>query len=557
MYPRSTGTKRVTPPLTEDSEEIPVAKKRAPCAPNFNLSPQSKAYKEPNTIYTTNNRSNSPRGSSPNNSQSFTPKPISQANSPPKNAGYPARKPINQNSTVENKFKSNLPVNSQSTQSDLVLTQFNEPSSQSHSQAATKRKLFNPYESVEPEEGVNVYSQQLYPKKAQATPPKPSYPVKSPISQPNSPPKAFLPNQTAGYPTKSTVPAPNATKSSPSPYPAASRTATPQNATSQHSQDFKSQPFSATPSQSLYPRKPGNPLTTNTSTPQKTQATASYLPTKSPYPQKTAAVPSKNLPSQQIRSPPPPIVSKVENSPKNDEQELYFDEIDDELLGDLVEDPIIPEFDQKPAKPVKSVQLTIPDCLKQNQAPSKTQKTPSKASARDKATQKTQEAGETEGKSEGGVSWLEDIRDDKGRAPNDPDYDETTLYIPENEFRGLTDTRKQYWAWKRKHFDVILFFQGGAFFELYGNDALLGVKLFDLKITARHSTSFNVPMAGVPVTYYTLYASKFVALGYKVAKMEQVHSEFANNDDNLRYVYFVKQNFYFIENSFFNFFFNF
>jgi len=102
-----------------------------------------------------------------------------------------------------------------------------------------------------------------------------------------------------------------------------------------------------------------------------------------------------------------------------------------------------------------------------------------------------------------------------------PNYDPTTLFIPEYEFRQLSQTRKQYWEFKRKHYDTVVFFQVGGFFELYESDAYLGVNLFHLHMTDRT----NMMSAGVPLSSFDLWASKFVALGYKVACIEQVASE--------------------------------
>ena len=184
----------------------------------------------------------------------------------------------------------------------------------------------------------------------------------------------------------------------------------------------------------------------------------------------------------------------------------------------------------------EKIQKTIFDCFKSAPAKSQEKKKISKLpkgsnNSPPSTQQQLSQSNENDEKSEKRINWLEDIKDEKGRSPNDPNYDETTLFIPENEFEALTDTRKQYWAWKRKHFDVILFFQAGYFLEIYGNDAILGVKLFDLKFANRQSTSaYSIPTAGVPTTYYPLYASKFVALGYKVAKMEQTVSNASANN---------------------------
>ena len=77
------------------------------------------------------------------------------------------------------------------------------------------------------------------------------------------------------------------------------------------------------------------------------------------------------------------------------------------------------------------------------------------------------------------------IKDADGRRPDDPDYDKRTVYIPKASWEALKPFEKQFWGIKRNHFDTILFFQKGKFFELYENDAQIGHTQFDLKLTDR------------------------------------------------------------------------
>lgn len=44
--------------------------------------------------------------------------------------------------------------------------------------------------------------------------------------------------------------------------------------------------------------------------------------------------------------------------------------------------------------------------------------------------------------------FLKNVRDAKKRPRDDPNYDPTTLFIPDSDFAKLTDVRKQYWAIK-------------------------------------------------------------------------------------------------------------
>jgi DNA mismatch repair protein MSH6 len=43
----------------------------------------------------------------------------------------------------------------------------------------------------------------------------------------------------------------------------------------------------------------------------------------------------------------------------------------------------------------------------------------------------------------------------------------------------------EFWEIKSKHWDTVVFFKKGKFFELYENDATIGHQHFDLKLTDR------------------------------------------------------------------------
>jgi hypothetical protein len=139
--------------------------------------------------------------------------------------------------------------------------------------------------------------------------------------------------------------------------------------------------------------------------------------------------------------------------------------------------------------------------------------------------------------------WLAKMRDGKKRAPEDPEYDATTLYIPSAVLDGsakkkgkpvLTPFERQYWSIKRNHMKTMhgtwvwnrnvgcfigshawcrnnraiqwhtsrasplsplppcmtsqygrLFFKKGKFYELYNGDAWEASRLFGFKVTDR------------------------------------------------------------------------
>ena len=117
-------------------------------------------------------------------------------------------------------------------------------------------------------------------------------------------------------------------------------------------------------------------------------------------------------------------------------------------------------------------------------------------------------------------SWLLNIRDAEGRPPSDPLYDPRTLYIPPSSWTAFTPFERQYWELKKNLFDTVVFFKKGKFYELYEMDADIGSREFDLKMIDR----VNMRMVGVPEASYEMWASRFVAAGYKVARVDQTET---------------------------------
>ncbi|KAK4545544.1 hypothetical protein LTR36_002894 [Oleoguttula mirabilis] len=114
--------------------------------------------------------------------------------------------------------------------------------------------------------------------------------------------------------------------------------------------------------------------------------------------------------------------------------------------------------------------------------------------------------------------WLANMLDADRNAPDHPDYDPRTLYIP--PITKFSAFEKQYWDIKSKFMDTIVFFKKGKFYELYENDATIGHQLFDLKLTDR----VNMRMVGVPESSLDHWANQFVAKGFKIARVDQMES---------------------------------
>ncbi|RVD90917.1 hypothetical protein TUBRATIS_26570 [Tubulinosema ratisbonensis] len=132
----------------------------------------------------------------------------------------------------------------------------------------------------------------------------------------------------------------------------------------------------------------------------------------------------------------------------------------------------------------------------------------------------TQRTPISSGKKQERFSFLVDLKDKNGIRRGEENYDPTSLFISEKEFNSMTDFEKQFWAIKKEYFDTVIFFKKGKFYELYEDDAEIGSKLFDLKLTER----VNMKMAGFPEKSYDYWAGKFLENGYKVAKVDQTEN---------------------------------
>ncbi|CAG9816577.1 unnamed protein product [Phaedon cochleariae] len=111
------------------------------------------------------------------------------------------------------------------------------------------------------------------------------------------------------------------------------------------------------------------------------------------------------------------------------------------------------------------------------------------------------------------------ILDIKKRRPDHPEYDPRTLYVPDSFLGGLTPAMRQWWELKSKHFDTVLFFKVGKFYELYHMDAVVGVNHLGfcyMKGEFAHS--------GFPETAYAKMASCLIDKGFKVSRVEQTET---------------------------------
>ncbi|KAI5172698.1 DNA mismatch repair protein MSH6 [Pancytospora epiphaga] len=123
-------------------------------------------------------------------------------------------------------------------------------------------------------------------------------------------------------------------------------------------------------------------------------------------------------------------------------------------------------------------------------------------------------------KEENRFPFMIDVRDKNGIPEGAEGYDPTSLYIPDSCYKKFTPFERQFWDIKRNHFDVVIMFKKGAFYELYERDADIAARLFDFRTTGR----VNMKMAGFPERNYDTWASKLLEHGYKIGRVEQTEN---------------------------------
>ncbi|XP_056646514.1 probable DNA mismatch repair protein Msh6 isoform X1 [Diorhabda sublineata] len=111
------------------------------------------------------------------------------------------------------------------------------------------------------------------------------------------------------------------------------------------------------------------------------------------------------------------------------------------------------------------------------------------------------------------------IMDSNKRKPNHPNYDSKTLFVPESYLNSVTPAMRQWWVLKSQHFDSILFFKVGKFYELYHMDAVTGVTQLGLSYMKG-----DFAHSGFPESAYGKMANLLIDKGYKVARVEQTET---------------------------------
>ena len=89
--------------------------------------------------------------------------------------------------------------------------------------------------------------------------------------------------------------------------------------------------------------------------------------------------------------------------------------------------------------------------------------------------------------------------------------------------RAATPMMEQYFRIKENYRDCILLYRMGDFYEMFGEDAIIGSKVLEITLTSRDKgKKEKVPLAGVPWHALDSYLPKLLSKGFKVAICEQI-----------------------------------
>ncbi|KAF3784024.1 DNA mismatch repair protein [Nymphaea thermarum] len=110
-------------------------------------------------------------------------------------------------------------------------------------------------------------------------------------------------------------------------------------------------------------------------------------------------------------------------------------------------------------------------------------------------------------------------RDANGRKPGDEYYDPRTLKLPNDFLKSLSAGQRQWWQFKSKHMDKVLFFKMGKFYELFEMDAHIAFKELDLQYMKGEQ-----PHCGFPERNFAMNVEKLAMKGYRVLVVEQTET---------------------------------
>ena len=110
------------------------------------------------------------------------------------------------------------------------------------------------------------------------------------------------------------------------------------------------------------------------------------------------------------------------------------------------------------------------------------------------------------------------VRDKNLRRPGEDDYDPSTLDIPKQDFEKLSAAMQQYWAVKREHYDSILMYRFGEWYNVLYHDIEILNRLTEYNNWTAHY------MTGFHENRLAKYTEILVRNGHKVVIVEQTET---------------------------------
>jgi len=122
------------------------------------------------------------------------------------------------------------------------------------------------------------------------------------------------------------------------------------------------------------------------------------------------------------------------------------------------------------------------------------------------------------------------IKDKKGRRPDEEGYDSTTLYIPPKALDKMGKTIKKYWEVKSQHYDKVVFVRFGKVYCAYHRDAIICHTLIGSSLYNRHGSS----AAFVYPNKIARYCQRLLDIDYKSVLVEPVPIEGEKEESELQ-----------------------
>ena len=109
------------------------------------------------------------------------------------------------------------------------------------------------------------------------------------------------------------------------------------------------------------------------------------------------------------------------------------------------------------------------------------------------------------------------------RRPSHPDYDPSTIHVPDEVWKTLSSSHIQYWRLKQNYYDKIFFFKVGKFYEIYYDDAVIVHKELDLHLMFSSKGRLHLHTSFAERKLH-VFIEKLTEKNYKVAIIEQIES---------------------------------